>query len=586
MFWPLVLVGAYLLGSLPFGFWFARFRGQSTRRAAAYNIGLENSFRILGFEIVGVSFVLDMLKGIVAVGLAAPYEGSELGLLAAVAAYVGHLWPPSFFFPKNTVMRGRGHVILLGILTGLVVFIGMPFWLGALPVVIGAAVLGYTGFLASGMLAGGVAFFVLVALSPVDAWGRFAALLLVAAILWRIKENLGRILERVEPRLGEQRIIAGERDDIITAAFIIHPLTVDDFFKSSRFALFKPLYTRGILSRQQLKTIGKLVRPFKIGELRSMKTLDGKEIRCILLTSPLLPEVFRENPELAKTRAIQGARLSHELGASVFGLGAFFGTVANKGLEVQAAVPEIHVTNGGAYTAGSVRAAVPGIIEHFKNSGRDAKTTTAAVVGANGVVAFGMARMIAPEVGRVILIGRDLQRLEKSKRTLMRANLDTEFICSVNANDCKEADIVFTATSDPDPVIFSKDVKPGAWIFDEGRPADVDESVLTVPGVRVIPGGVVRPPGGMQDDNGWSRGQLGFGDGAVPACLAESLMIAANQAWDKCSLGEVTKTENINYFVQEAERLGFEVLEDAPSYFAKPEFLHHKKTNTQISDLN
>jgi predicted amino acid dehydrogenase len=109
--------------------------------------------------------------------------------------------------------------------------------------------------------------------------------------------------------------------------------------------------------------------------------------------------------------------------------------------------------------------------------------------------------------------------------------------------------------------VFAKDVKPGAWIYDEGRPADVDFSVLEVEGVRLIPGGVVQPPGSMYDTNGWATGSLGFGDGNVPACLAETLIIAANEAWDRTSLGETTKTENINYFVTEAERLGFTVLE-------------------------
>ena len=71
----------------------------------------------------------------------------------------------------------------------------------------------------------------------------------------------------------------------------------------------------------------------------------------------------------------------------------------------------------------------------------------------------------------------------------------------------------------------------------------------------------------MYDANGWAKGKLKFGRGNVPACLAETLIIAANQCWDRVSLGETTRTENINYFVREAERLGFTVLEsiDAPA---------------------
>ena len=198
----------------------------------------------------------------------------------------------------------------------------------------------------------------------------------------------------------------------------------------------------------------------------------------------------------------------------------------------------------------------PGILEHFAAEGRDLKHATAAVVGANGVVAFGIARTIAPQVGKVIMIGRDLERLERSAATLRRASKDTEIVTTTSYDTLKEADLIFTATSDPNPVIFPQHVKPGAWIFDEGRPADVDESVQAIPGVRVIPGGVVRPPGGMT-----SNIDLQFGEGQVPACLAETLIIAATgEHWRK-SLGPQTLTENINFFVEQAAKLGFEVVD-------------------------
>ena len=154
------------------------------------------------------------------------------------------------------------------------------------------------------------------------------------------------------------------------------------------------------------------------------------------------------------------------------------------------------------------------------------------MVGANGVVAFGIARTIAPQVAKVIMLGRDLEKLERSANTLRRANKDTEIVTTTSYDTLREADLMFTATSDPNPVIFPQHVKPGAWIFDEGRPADVDISVEAIPGVRVIPGGVVRPPGAMT-----SNIDLQFGEGAVPACLAETLIIAATGEHHRKSLG-------------------------------------------------
>ncbi|MFN3267272.1 MAG: glycerol-3-phosphate acyltransferase [Deinococcales bacterium] len=557
----LTLVLAYVLGALPLGYWYAKLRGLEPLKGSPYNIGFENSMRVLGSEITVASFALDFLKAALVVGLVSPFEGNELAFIAAFAGFVGHQYPPALLFQKYYPIRGRGNVFLLGAMAGMAVFAEMPYWTSVLPVVVFAAVLGWTRYVTLGTLAGVVTLGLIVFLTPSDLGARWAAVGILLAATWRFKENLGRILEKNEPKVGEIHHIAGERDDQVVAAFIIHPLAVEYMFKSDRFGWLRFLYDHKLVSESQLEWLGKQVRPFKIGELRGMYTTDGKEIRCILLTAPLLPRVFKNEPELVLKRAIQGARLARELGASVYGLGAFWGTIGKKGLEVQAAVPEIAVTNGGAYTAGSIRAAIPQILAHWREQGTDLKHLTAAVVGANGVVAFGMARMVAPEVGKVILIGRDLQRLDKSRATLEKAYPNTKFVSSIDPHDCVEADLIFTATSDPNPVVFDKDVKPGAWIYDEGRPADVDLGVLTVPGVRLIPGGVVRPPNGMTATNGWADGKLDFGKGNVPACLAETLIIAANQCYERVSLGETTKTENINYFVSEAERLGFTVLE-------------------------
>jgi len=269
----------------------------------------------------------------------------------------------------------------------------------------------------------------------------------------------------------------------------------------------------------------------------------------------MLPDQIREYPDIATRMAIQGARLARERGAEAFGLGAFWSTVGNKGLDVQEAVPEIAITNGGAYTAGSVKAAVPGLLNAFEKEGGNLRRSTAAVVGANGVVAFGVARTIASEVNELILVGRDLERLERSAKSIQKRAPNTVVSVHTDIAVCSDADLIFTATSDPNPVLFAKHVKPGAWIFDLGRPADVDESVREVPGVHIIPGGVVKPPGNMQ-----SFIDIHFGDGMVPACMAETMIMTATRSFDNKSLGPSTRTANIDLYLEEGERLGFEIV--------------------------
>ena len=52
---------------------------------------------------------------------------------------------------------------------------------------------------------------------------------------------------------------------------------------------------------------------------------------------------------------------------------------------------------------------------------------------------------------------------------------------------------------------------------------------------------------------------MGYGPGLVPACLAETVVLAIDGCYDRASIGDRTKTENIDFFVMRASALGFEV---------------------------
>ena len=556
MVWVLAVL-AYLMGTLPLGYWAIRWRsGLDPRLASAYNLGLENTLKRLGTGPALLAWGLDFLKGLLAVWLGGQW-GLSWAVVFALLVYLGHLYPPRLF-SEGAPLRGRGAGVLVGIVFGLYLS-GLSYWLTLAVLLVAVLAFLWSRYASLAVIAIPATLALLLTLEPLAGWAKLSAWVLWFATLWRYKENIGRMLEGTEPRLGEPPPLPSEKQ--VVCAFMIHPLTVDDLFQSPRFRWARALVKRGLVSQALVENLAEAIRPMKVGELRGVKTTDRREIRCHLISAPLLPHQITGKPELATQRAIQGARLAKELGCTVVGLGAFWSVVGDKGKMVQEAVPEIEVTNGGAYTAGTVRAAIPGILAHFEQTGRKLKTATAAVVGANGVVAFGIARQIAPLVGKLILVGRNLERLEKSAITL-KQNLERkdqpvpQLTITTDISAIRAADLVFTATSDPQPVIFPEHVKPGAWIYDEGVPPDVDESVKGVEGVRVIPGGVVRPPGAMTGNL-----DLHFGEGAVPACLAETMILAAEQAYERKSLGGETKSKNIQFFVERAEALGFRVVD-------------------------
>src|SRR5207302_9354300 len=139
-----------------------------------------------------------------------------------------------------------------------------------------------------------------------------------------------------------------------------------------------------------------------------------------LVCVPWLPEMIRSHPKLAVRRAAQAARTAKELGARCLGLGAYWSVVGNKGRDVQEEAPFIPITNGGAYTAGTVKQAVPQVFAKLRGRGVEPEQATAPVIGANGVVGFGICRQLAGHVARLIMVGTDGERLERSAALLRR----------------------------------------------------------------------------------------------------------------------------------------------------------------------
>lgn len=546
---PAAILG-YLLGSLPLGsMLIRRLSGRDPASFAAHNMGVENVMRFVGPRIAMAAFLVDMLKGVAAIALAGGSPWAALGV------FLGHLYPlPVAAFAAAP--RGRGNGVLLGVITGLVVFGIVPFWVALVTAVVFAVLLAWTRFVSIATLVA-LLVFLGVGLSlelGLDFVIAASGIVLLAA--WRHKSSIARIMDGTEARLGDPPPVLGSDPRVVRAAFMVHPLSIDDLWQPSSLKWLQWLYERGIVNEARLRRILPHIRPLLHGEFKGIALPDGRELRVMIITGALLPDMIRTEQELATQMAIRGARFARDLGAEAFGLGAFWSTVGNKGTEVQEAVPDIAITNGGAYTSATVKAAVPGLLESFSAAGGSLADATAAVIGANGVVAFGVARAIADKVGTLILVGRDLERLERSAATLARKYKDLEIRVSTDAMDAREADLVFTATSDPDPVLFERHVKPGAWIFDLGRPADADESVRIVPGVHVVPGGVVRPPGQM--DAGMV--DVHFGEGLVPACMAETMIMTATQAWDRASLGPSTRSADIDFYLTEGERLGFQII--------------------------
>src|SRR5581483_410064 len=119
----LVLIGSYLIGSVPFGYLVARWRGVDIFREGSGNIGATNVGRVLGKRFGILVFVFDFAKGALPAlagrWLTTPdvmeLVGRDgLAVLAGLAAFVGHMFPVYLRFRGGKgVATGAGVVTVL-----------------------------------------------------------------------------------------------------------------------------------------------------------------------------------------------------------------------------------------------------------------------------------------------------------------------------------------------------------------------------------------------------------------------------------------------------------------------------------------
>jgi len=112
MFYIFSLIVSYLLGSIPFGLLVAKlFNKGDLRKVGSGNIGATNVMRVGGLRLAGLTWILDMLKAIIAVFIGRYVGGDAFGAWCGFAAVIGHCFPVWLKFHG-----GKGVSSLFGVL--------------------------------------------------------------------------------------------------------------------------------------------------------------------------------------------------------------------------------------------------------------------------------------------------------------------------------------------------------------------------------------------------------------------------------------------------------------------------------------
>ncbi|MBO9726590.1 MAG: glycerol-3-phosphate 1-O-acyltransferase PlsY [Novosphingobium sp.] len=190
MEWILALVLGYALGSVPFGLLITRIAGAGDLRAiGSGNIGATNVLRTGRKGLAAATLLLDLLKGLAAVLIAAHFL-PEWTWLAALGAFLGHCFPVWLGFKG-----GKGVATTAGIAFGLAWPVGLVYaltWIGLLLTVRISSV--------AGMIAAVTAPIAALLLGR----GEAAAVLAViaATVLFQHRENIARLRAGTEPKIG------------------------------------------------------------------------------------------------------------------------------------------------------------------------------------------------------------------------------------------------------------------------------------------------------------------------------------------------------------------------------------------------
>jgi len=187
----LALVIGYLCGSVPFGVILTRIAGAGDLRAiGSGNIGATNVLRTGRKGLAAATLLGDLLKGTVAVLIAKSYLGPDAALLAAVAAFLGHLSPVWLNFKG-----GKGVATFLGVALAL-------YWPAALAFAI--VWLAMARLFRYSSLSALVASVISPMIAAYSGDLRISSVLglLTVTLWWTHRANIARLLAGTEGRIG------------------------------------------------------------------------------------------------------------------------------------------------------------------------------------------------------------------------------------------------------------------------------------------------------------------------------------------------------------------------------------------------
>jgi predicted amino acid dehydrogenase len=302
-------------------------------------------------------------------------------------------------------------------------------------------------------------------------------------------------------------------------AFVIHPLSFEDVVRYEPNAAGK--------GHPIIEKILEWMPAYAAAHITGVRTPDGRETEGWFVAATFMPDKMLSLPrEQVYGKISQAIEIGAQLGAKVAGLGAFTGVVGDAGVTLAERSP-IAVTTGNSLT---ISAGVQSLLRGAREMEIDTPNATLVVIGATGSIGSACVELLAPHVGHIVLVARNLTRL----RAFHESIRDRLPCGSSISTDVREAvprgALILTATSSTQELIDPADLQTGAVVCELSLPHDVGRRVaIERPDVLVIEGGNMRMPGAPL----WMRVRepdvpfsLGLPPGTALACMSETMILA------------------------------------------------------------
>lgn len=184
MGWALLVIVAYLIGSIPNGLILGKLIWKKDlRQYGSHNIGATNAWRILGKKAGTLIFVLDFLKGQIGVLLGAYFFASPGAMVVGgLFAILGHIFPIFLGF-----RGGKGVATALGVMAALMLKVT------AIVVIAWIAIVLLTRYVSLGSVVAAVLTPILAAAFKEPVIYFLFALVVALCIIFSHRENIARL---------------------------------------------------------------------------------------------------------------------------------------------------------------------------------------------------------------------------------------------------------------------------------------------------------------------------------------------------------------------------------------------------------